>query len=179
MRSFAPVYYPNAAEPGAAQAIDLAAGAEVNADFRLTTVTGVNAHIHCEHPQGQQLQVSLVTDGIEGVPTFQRQEWMYGNDQIIAGVLPGRYQLRVDGRNASGVARRAIDVGAADLNLDVTLTPLPAVSGTVTFPGKRPSRTVYVRLVDEVRAVRVPQRVQARAFWQAQPAEQQRHRPGS
>jgi hypothetical protein len=121
----------------------------MNADFRLTTVTGVNLHIHCDRPQGQQLQVSLVTDGIEGVPAFQRQEWMYGNDQIIAGVLPGRYQLRVEGRNGIGVARRAIEVGAADLNLDVTLTPLPAISGTVTFPGKRPSRTVYVRLVDE------------------------------
>jgi hypothetical protein len=147
--SFAPAYYPNAAEPGAAQAIDLAPGAEMNADFRLTTVTGVNVHIHCEHPQGQQLQVSLVTDGIEGVPTFQRQEWMYGNDQVIAGILPGRYQLRVDGRNGSGVARRAIEVGATDLNLDVTLTSLPAISGKVTFPGRRPRRTVYVRLVDE------------------------------
>jgi hypothetical protein len=149
VRSFAPVYYPNAAEPGAAQPVELAPGAEMNADFRLTTVTGGNIHIHCEHPQGQQLQVSLVTDGIEGVPAFQRQEWMYGNDQIIAGVLPGRYQLRVDGRNGSGVARRVIEVGASDLNLDVTLIPLPAVSGTVTFPGKRPNRTVYVRLVDE------------------------------
>jgi len=148
-RSFAPVYYPNAAEPGAAQAIELAPSAEINADFQLTPVTGVNIHIHCEHPQGQQLQVSLVTDGIEGVPTFQRQEWMYGNDQIIEGVLPGRYQLRVEGRNGVGVARRAIELGGADLNLDVTLTPLPAVTGTVTFRGKRPNRTVYVRLVDE------------------------------
>jgi uncharacterized GH25 family protein len=150
IRSFAPVYYPNAAEPGAAQAIELAAGAEMNADFRLTTVTGVNLHVHCEHPQGEQILVSLITEGIEGVSTYQRQEWMTGQDQIIAGVLPGRYQLRVEGRNGStAMARRTIEVGGADMNMDVALTTSPSVSGTATFPGKRPSRTVYIRLVDE------------------------------
>ncbi len=150
VRSFAPVYYPNAAEPGAAQAIELAPGAEVSADFRLMTVLGVNVRVHCEHPQGQQMLVSLVSEGIEGLDTFQRQEWMYGNDLTIAGVLPGKYQLRVEGRNgATSMARRMIEVGGADLNLDVALTTWPSVSGTVTFPGKRPSRTVYVRLVDE------------------------------
>jgi len=177
VRSFAPIYYPNAVEPGAAQAIELAPGVEMSADFRLTTVSGVNLHVRCEHPQGQQVLVSLVTDGIEGVTSIQRQEWMFGPDQTIAGILPGRYELRVEGRNGStAIARRMIEVGSADLSVEVALTTRPSVSGTVKFPGKRPSRTVYIRLVDESNNATVSRVLDANDAFQFEAMQPGRHR---
>lgn len=148
--SFTPVYYPNAIEPGAARPIELAPGAEMNADFRLMAVRGVFLHVHCGFPKEQQVNLSLAADGVEGVPTIQHQVRMFGPDQTIAGVLPGRYELRLEGRNEStAMARRMIEVGGADLTVDVALSTWPSISGTVTFPGKRPTRTVYIRLVDQ------------------------------
>ena len=151
-RSYVPIYYPNVSDPSKAQPLELAAGAEVTADFRLSTVTGVNVHVHCPHPAGESELITLLTEGLAGVDTHQRQAWLMGNDQTIAGVLPGHYIVSVDGRNGStSVARKAIDVGQSDFSVDLAMAPAPSVSGKVVFvdPDRRPRRAAYVRLVAE------------------------------
>ncbi len=151
-RSYAPVYYPNASDPGKAQPLELAAGAEVTADFRLSTVTGVNVHVHCPHPAGQTPLITLLTEGLAGVDAHQRQAWLMGNDQTIAGVLPGHYTVQIDGRNGdTSSARKEIEVGQSDVNVDLAMAPPPKVSGKVVFkdPNLRPHRPAYVRLVAE------------------------------
>jgi hypothetical protein len=152
IRSYAPVYYPNASEPGRAQPLELIAGAQVTADFRLSTVTGVNVKIHCPHPPGQAALITLLTEGLQGIDTHQRQAWLFGSDQTIAGVLPGHYIVSVEGRNGdTSLARKAIDVGQSEVSVDLTLAPAASVSGKVNFndPDHQPRRPTYIRLVAE------------------------------
>lgn len=151
-QSYLPVYYPNANDPSSATPLELAPGAEVTADFRLSITTGVNVHVHCAHPAGQSALITLLTDGAAGVETHQRQAWLFGNDQTIAGVLPGHYVVLVDGRNGNtSSGRKAIDVGQSDVVVDLTMEPAPTVGGKVVFkdPQRRPRRPAYVRLIDE------------------------------
>ena len=151
-RSYAPVYYPNANDPNSAQPLELAAGAEVIADFRLATVIGVNLHVHCPHPSGKSLLVNLLSDGAAGVDASQRQVWLFGDDQTIAGVLPGHYTLSVDGKNGyEASARKAIDVGQSDVSAELSMSPPSSISGKVVFkdPNHKPRRATYVRLVTE------------------------------
>jgi hypothetical protein len=163
-RSYAPVYYPNASDPGGAQPLELVAGAEVTADFRLSTVTGVNVHIHCPHAPGQSALITLLTEGLQGVDTHQRQAWLIGNDQTIAGVLPGHYIVSIDGRNGdTSSARKAIDVGQSDVSVDLTMAPAASVSGKVIFkdPDHRPRRPAYIRLVAESNGAAIARQVDA------------------
>ena len=163
-RSYAPVYYPNASEPNGAQPLELIAGAEVTADFRLSTVTGVNVHVHCPHPPLQSALVTLLTEGLQGVDTNQRQVWLIGNDQTIAGVLPGHYIVSIDGRNGdTSSARKAIDVGQSDVSVDLAMAPAPSVSGKVIFkdPDHRPRRPAYIRLVAESNGASIARQVDA------------------
>lgn len=151
-RSYAPVYYPNASDPNSAQPLELAAGAEVTADFRLATVTGVDLHVRCQHPAGKSALISLLSDGAAGVDAYQRQVWVFGDDQTIAGVLPGHYTLSVDGKNGyEASARKEIDIGQSDLSVELSMAPPPSVSGNVVFkdPARKPRRAAYVRLVAE------------------------------
>ena len=101
---------------------------------------------------GQTALITLLTDGAAGVETHQRQAWLFGNDQTIAGVLPGHYVVLVDGRNGNtSSGRKAIDVGQSDVVVDLTMEPAPTVGGKVVFkdPQRRPRRPAYVRLIDE------------------------------
>ena len=151
-QSYLPVYYPNANDPSSATPLEWAPGAEVTADFRLSITTGVNVHVHCAHPAGRSALITLLTDGAAGVETHQRQAWLFGNDQTIAGVLPGHYVVLVDGRNGNtSSGRKAIDVGQSDVVVDLTMEPAPTVGGKVVFkdPQRRPRRPAYVRLIDE------------------------------
>ena len=164
VRSYAPVYYPNASDPSRAQPLELVAGAEVTADFRLSTVTGVNVHVHCPHPPGQSALITLLTEGLQGVDTSQRQVWLMGNDQTIAGVLPGHYIVSIDGRNGNtSSARKAIDVGQSDVSVDLTMLPAASVGGKVVFknPDNRPHRPAYIRLVAESNGAAIARQVDA------------------
>jgi Carboxypeptidase regulatory-like domain len=150
--AYAPVYYPNAGEPSGARPLELAAGAEARADFRLSSIGGVNVRVHCPLPKGKAALISLVTDGAAAVDAYQRQEWMYSDDQIVTGVFPGHYMLRVEGRNGyTDSARTAIDVGASDVTVELAMQPATRVHGSVVFkdPARRPRRAVTVRLIDE------------------------------
>ena len=151
IRTYLPSYYPNAIDPKLAQPLTLAPGGDFVADFRLSSATGTTVRVHIDKAYGTSL-VSLVAASIDGVNTFQQQKWMYGSNLTLEGVLPGRYELRVDQREGAAVkamVRRNIDVASSDMTVNVELAPTPIVAGKVTFLGKRPSRGVYVRLIDE------------------------------
>jgi hypothetical protein len=151
-QSYAPVYYPNSNDPNDAHAIELAPGAEVTADFRLAVVTGVKVLVHCPHPAGQSVLVSLRTEGVAGVESFQRQVWMFADDQTIPGVFPGHYLVTVEGRNGNTSAgRKEIDVSGADVKVDLVMQPAPKLQGRVIFRENagKPKRSLLVRLIDD------------------------------
>ncbi len=163
-RSYAPDYYPNASDPNGAQPLEVAPGAEVTADFTLSTTSGVDLHIHCPQMAGQSALITLLSGGAAGVDAPQRQAWLFGNDQTIAGVLPGHYLVLVEGRNGNtSSARKAIDVGASDVTVDLAMQPPPTVSGKVTFKDSegRPRRPAYVRLIDESNGVALARAIDA------------------
>jgi hypothetical protein len=151
-RSYAPVYYPNTNDSHEAQPLELATGAEFTADFRLRTITGVNVHVHCPHPSGQSALISLLSEGIAGAETYERQAWLTGSDHTIAGVAPGHYVVMVAARSGgTASARKAIDVGGSDVTVELELASAPSVGGKVIFkdPARKPGRPVYVRLIDD------------------------------
>jgi hypothetical protein len=82
-RSYAPVYFPNANDADGARPIELGPGADVSADFRLSTITGVNLHVHCPHPAGQSPLIALLTDGAAG----RRRVQMTGADGFFAAQI--------------------------------------------------------------------------------------------
>ncbi len=85
---------------------------EVTAYFKLFTTTGLTVHVHCTHTRGVSVLISLLKDGVAGVDSYEREVWMFGDDQIVAGVLPGHYTVLVAGQNwNTSSARKAIDVG--------------------------------------------------------------------
>lgn len=151
-RSYAPVYYPHTNDSHEAQPLELRPDAEFTADFRLRTVTGVNVRVHCPHPSEQSALISLLSEGIASGETYQRQVWLSRSDQTIAGVAPGHYVVMVEvGTGDTASARKAIDVGGSDVTVELELASAPSVVGKVIFkdPGRKPSRSVYVRLIDD------------------------------
>ncbi len=97
-------------------------------------------------------RLSLITKGVEGPEGFQRRVTIFGADQKIAGVPPGRYTLEFleTGENPR-LARKVIDVANIDVTVQLESQPSPAVSGRVTFsqPGVRPKSPLYAQLVHE------------------------------
>lgn len=152
VQSYSPVYFPNTSDPSGARPLELPAGAEVTADFRLTTISGVNVRVRSAHERGKTPLITLLTEGVAGVETHQRQVWLTGTEQVISGVLPGHYTVSVDGRNGdTSSGRMSIDVGQSDVDVEIAMRPAPKVSGKIIFKnsGQPPARQVYIRLVDE------------------------------
>jgi len=150
--AYAPAYYANALDINGASPLVLAAGAEVKADFTLRTLNGVNVHVRAPgiKPGSSTARLSLLADGIEGVQGFQRQTYLIGEAQTIFGVPPGRYTVQVIGAGPNAlVARKTIDVGASDVNVELQLQPPPSITGKIMFAGARPRGSLYARLVSD------------------------------
>jgi hypothetical protein len=150
--AFAPIYYPNALDPAGAAPLEVRSGEEARADFRLAVVRGITIQVNCPAAQGRSATLSLLSESAAGVQGFQRQLAFGGPSQVVAGVPPGRYTVRLAaGGDKPFSVRKDIEVSASDLVVDLTAQPLPSVTGQLAFknPQVKPQGTAYIGLAAE------------------------------
>jgi hypothetical protein len=151
--SYRTVHYPNVLDPGRAEMLSPKPGEEIRADFTLTEAPGATVTVNYKSPPGFSGTIALIAPGIGSSEAFQRQINAYGNQQVLTGVPPGSYTVRISGSsgNTSMAGRQHIEVNGADVSADVELRPFAAVSGRVQFPNStgKPQGSFFVALVHE------------------------------
>ena len=164
--------YPDVTDASSASAIVLHAGDRASADFILRAVPALHVRINHATSEGDRQQfanatlVQIIFDGIE-VPVQTSTRGMGGNANLVSGISPGHYLLRVtpNGRRFQRMAQTASDdqgqpaeeeaarVREVDLVSDTELdasamTPTATVSGTVKLAnGQAPAKppTIVLR----------------------------------
>lgn len=133
-------YYPNAGDPAAAAPLLLKAGQEVTADFALLQVAAASLQVNVEQAEELTKQFRLTASGIGGEPVVVREASQEGNSCNFWALPPGHYILRVEAKDAnhSWYARESLDVGAADMEIDVNLLEAPSIKGTIALEGGGP-----------------------------------------
>ncbi len=155
--NYAPAYFPNTSDPHSAGLLNLRAGEEFRADFTIVRTRGASIVLTWDGDLKQIGVANLYTLGPGGIEISVRSNPNVQNRQTWTAVPPGRYILRaekgaLDGLGAQGArqsARKIIDVGGADVTVDLALLPPPKVSGKVTYKSAKPRSTLLVRLVNE------------------------------
>lgn len=97
--------------------------------------------------------MSLYLQGIGGAETLQGSTFIHNSPQeglnapkIPAIVPPGRYSVRYV--TPQGSMHKTVEVGTADVTVEVTPRPAPSIVGKVAFANP-PRSTVYLRLINE------------------------------
>jgi hypothetical protein len=126
-------YYPNAADPAAAEPLILTAGQEAAANFALIPVPAASVSVHCAQCESLNTQYTLTTEGLQAKPVSVRQGSATGDLYNLWGILPGHYTLRAEATDGSRTWYGAseLDVAAGDMDAAITLHPAPSVSGEV------------------------------------------------
>jgi hypothetical protein len=151
--TYAPLFYPGAADPTSAAKVEVSPAADVSGiDFRMAPARGITVRGHVGSAVGRNVLVTLRSKDLtnadwqrRGAPVNQST----GEFQI-RNILPGSYELVAftpgDGR--SDYASASVEVGAAPLDpIDLTLTPAPAVSGSISIQGDTKIQLNSVRVM--------------------------------
>ena len=130
-------YYPDAADPGAAEPLVLKAGQEAAANFTLLSVPAVSVQVHCEPGESLTKQYTLTAGGFPGNPVRIRQGSETGDLYNLWGVPPGHYTLRAEAADArrNWYGTSEFDVATADTEVSVTLHEAATLSGSVVLEG--------------------------------------------
>jgi hypothetical protein len=126
-------YYPNAADPAAAEPLILKAGQEAEANFTLLPVPAVTVEVDCEQFENLTKHYALTMAGLSGNQVHVRNGIETGDLFHFWSVTPGHYTLQAeatDGRS-TWYASNELDVAAADIEIDVALHTAPSLSGTI------------------------------------------------
>lgn len=151
--AYLPAYYPGTPDAAQASALQVASGAEVQADFTLSTTSGTTVSVKFDVHPGVYGTLSLIEEGIGGVQTFQRRQGFASEagSQTISNVPPGRYTVRATGTVGTSdlSGRRTVEVNGSPVEVELALQALPKVSGTVKLknPGARPRGVLLVSLI--------------------------------
>lgn len=159
--------YPGVTDAASASAITLHAGDRASADITLHAVPALHVRINHATSEGDRQQfanatlVQIIFDGIE-VPVQTSTSGMGGNANLVSGISPGHYLLRVtpNARRFQRMAQppneepeqparvREVDL-VADTELDANeMAPAATVSGTVRLAnGQAPAKppTIVLR----------------------------------
>jgi hypothetical protein len=164
--------YPDVTDSASASAITLHAGDRASADIMLRVVPALHVRINHAASEGDRQQFAnatlaqIIFDGIE-VPVQTSTSGMGGNANLVSGISPGHYLLRVtpnarrfqrmaptagddQGQPAEEQAARVREVDlVADTELEAgEMAPTAAVSGTVKLAnGQAPAKppTIVLR----------------------------------
>jgi hypothetical protein len=165
--AYAPIYYPNTSDAFKAAPIALKQGEEARADFSLSTVSNATVTVRHNAPPGMKGTVTLTYDGVAGTfatqqtqqllvgfqPPSQSGQDQPGQTQILQGVPPGHYTLRIVGTAGSSVlgASTAVDVNGSGVTADLALKPFPKVEGVVHLaPGASQKSAIVVSMRGEL-----------------------------
>jgi Carboxypeptidase regulatory-like domain len=141
MLTYAPLFYPGAADPEGAAKVNVSPGADASGiDFRMAPARGITIRGHVGTVADRNVQLRLSPKDLtrgdwqqHGVPVNQST----GEFQV-RNVLPGSYELVAFtfGSGPSYFASASVEVGAASLDpIDLTLAPAPSVSGSISIEG--------------------------------------------
>ena len=144
MLTYAPRFYPGVPDPQGATKIDAVPNANLTGiDFRMTPAVGVTVRgrvVGGGSNNSGRLQIEFhAKDPL-------RREWQQQNPRFnpstgefqIPNVAPGSYELTATGQVEGGAvfARVPVDVGDAPIaRIDVALSPVPSLSGTISVEG--------------------------------------------
>jgi hypothetical protein len=150
--TYAPVFYPGAADPVSAAKVQTSPGADISGiDFRMAPARGVTVRGHVGPTADRNIQLSLTPKD----PTLRelrmqgaRVNASTGEFQIL-NVLPGSYDLvaTTSDEGRSYFAKVSVEVGDAPLDpIDLTLSAAPTVSGGISIDGdtKMPMNSMRV-----------------------------------
>lgn len=155
--SYAPTYYPNAFDLRGAEPLEIKAGMEASADLSVRLAPGAKVDFVCKGLGDRRALVHLITDGPEGVQSFQSAAYTYREAHSIEAVPPGRYLLRVTAPGTPPYhAEKMIDVGLVDTAVELEPLPSVPVSGSLevsrTAPTEKPAR-LFIALNNEATKV--------------------------
>ena len=138
--TYAPLFYPGAADPAGAAKVEMAPGADVSGiDFRMAPARGITVRGHVGAKGDRNVQVTLIQKNPGGTENRRGAGVNPSTGEFqIRNVLPGSYELFAfsvgDGR--SYFAKSSAEVGAAPLDpIDLILAAGPTISGSVTMEG--------------------------------------------
>ena len=143
------MYSGNTVDPRAATRISLADGGEATADMMFLATRGATLKLHLDSGKPGEAFVSMLQYGLNG------QKTMYRNDKldvdadgcVIANVYPGTYDLIVHWPEQSGYLYRTVNVSSGELNVDLSGSQMPKVSGQVRVEGTNPEPGVPVQVM--------------------------------
>jgi len=139
--TYAPLFYPGAADPEGAAKVNVSPGADVSGiDFRIVPARGITIRGHVGPTADRNVQVMLMPRD------HTRGDWQRRGAPVnqstgefrIQNVLPGSYELVAYSlvEASSFFAKASVDVGAAPMDpIDLTLAAAPTVSGSVSIEG--------------------------------------------
>ena len=150
--TYAPLFYPGAADPVSAAKVQTSPGADISGiDFRMAPARGVTVRGHAGPAADRNIQLSLTPKD----PTLRefRTQGARVNSSTgefqIQNVLPGSYDLVATAAEEghSYFAKVSVEVGDVPLDpIDLTLAVAPTVSGTISIDGdsKMPMNSMRV-----------------------------------
>jgi carboxypeptidase family protein len=155
----APRYYPAAPDLASAQPVDLRAGQEFRADFRLRAERGYRLTAQVSGaPAGQGVGFSMQNaDG----QNFWSEGMQYdpAHGQLIVPALPpGLWTLFLNANDTQGhgyQTRQEIAVGHTDLDLQIPLRPAASIPVTVNHPATQAVDTEQPQLVQMINGQKV------------------------
>jgi len=130
---FAPQYYPNVIDPGAAVPIQLKAGEEFTAEFTLRRAPSFSVRVEGSSGivggNNSELLV-LLTQGPQG-SEVSAGTLGPGQGRIFSNVFPGRYKFLIGDVRSTFATSKWIDVGSEDLTLTLPFPDPPEVTAKV------------------------------------------------
>jgi hypothetical protein len=171
--TYAPLFYPGAADPTSAAKVDVSPGSDASGiDFRMTPARGIIVRGHAGPAAGDRnVQVTLTPKNSGGIDWQRRGAPVNSStgEFRIQNVLPGSYELVAFtfGAGPSYYASAPVEVGGAPLEpIDLTLAPAPAISGSISIEGdaKVPMNNVHLSMNPlNSQAMRGPQQTEVQS----------------
>ncbi|MGA2181400.1 MAG: carboxypeptidase-like regulatory domain-containing protein [Bryobacteraceae bacterium] len=154
------VYSGNTVDPRSAALISLAEGGEATADLSFVATRGARLKLHADSGKPGEANVLMLQYGLNGQKTMYRNENVdVGADGcIIANVYPGTYDLMIRWPGHDGYLYRTVSVSSGDMDVDLSDSQMPKVSGQVRVEstGAGPEVPLQVMFFDEALGGAVP-----------------------
>jgi hypothetical protein len=137
--TYAPLFYPGAADPEGAAKVNISPGADVSGiDFRMAPARGITVRGHVGAAADRNVQVTLMPKDHTRVDWQRRGAPVNAStgEFLVRNVLPGSYELVAFnfGAGPSYYASASVEVAELPLDpIDLTLAPAPSVSGSISI----------------------------------------------
>jgi hypothetical protein len=150
-------FYPNTRDSRGSVPLRLQEGQELAADFTLVAAPGGKLAVVVNGGESRSVNVEMIIEGVAGSRCWERVETIRGGRSEFGGIPPGSYKILATTTDSAAkrmYAERTVVVGADDSRVELTLSELPVVSGTVTLDRELPNPARLVVGLEEVETTR-------------------------